>query len=111
MLRDAGQLLGDAHWWQNEIDASLHDGAMWHARESCRTLILDECNASLLLDLCQAQCPIGSGAREDDADGPTSVLLGQRSKEIIDRHVEPAGLAAGRKPECHVIHGHVGVGR
>ncbi|HSF30654.1 MAG TPA: hypothetical protein VLK82_09325 [Candidatus Tectomicrobia bacterium] len=84
---------------------------MRHAGEFSRPLVLDECDASLLLDLCQAQRPVGPETRENDADGSAAVLLRQRSKEMIDRHVRPTGLAAGRQLEYQTADGYVDVGR
>src|SRR5262245_6035147 len=110
MLSDTRQLLGDARWRQYKIDAPVRDGAVWHAGESRRARLLDECDASLLLDLCQAQRSVGTSSRENNPDGTAAVLLSKRSKEMIDRHVQPASVAARRKPKCHAVHGHVGVG-
>jgi hypothetical protein len=60
----------------------------------------------VIFDLCQAQRPVGPGTRENDADGAAAVLLGQRSKEMIDRQVPTMDLAVGRQPKDQALHSH-----
>src|SRR5713226_1673506 len=91
MLGNSHQLFGDVFRRKNEINTTRCDGAARH-RVVFGGFILSERNATFGLDRLQSQCPVRSGARKDDADGPLVLVLGQRLEKEVDGPLPSAAL-------------------
>src|SRR2546425_8494815 len=92
MAADMGQLPRDIFRRKDKIHDTGGDRALGHARELGRALLLGESNTALALDCPQAKCTVRGGSGKDDTNRLALVNLGQRLKEIVDRHMMLPGL-------------------
>ena len=92
---NTGKFLGDILGIEYEIDAPGRDSVVGHAGVLGRSFTLGKRDSTRRLDQVTSSCTIGGGARENDTDGLVVALVGQRLKELVDRHVHPAGEGPG----------------
>ena len=111
MAGDASQLLGQRTRRHHRVHATGVDGAARHVEVFCRGLVFGKGDARFGLDGQQADGAVRTGAREHHADGPTSLLLGQRLEEMIDGHVQPLRFRPANQVEFFLCDNHVKVGR
>ena len=83
MVGDAHQLSGNLVGRKNEIDVACLGRTLRHALHACR-IVLRECDSPFRLDFLRAARSIRSGTREDDRDGPATLIFGKRNEEIVD---------------------------
>src|SRR5581483_2702607 len=103
--------LGDEPGRQYEVNATGADGAVGHATELCRSLILGKRNPSRHLDCRTPLGAVGSGTGKNYADSTGPELLGHRLKEVVDGHVLPAGKHTRHEVQRTVLKHHVCVRR
>jgi hypothetical protein len=96
VLRDACELGGNVLGREHEVHGSGGHGAARH-RVVARGIILRECDPALGLDGLQAQCAVGGGARENDADGTVALVFCECVEEKINRSMRRSCL--GARPE------------
>ena len=88
----ADELRGHLGRQQFVVHQAGADGAARHAVELGRGRVLRHDHAALTLDRAHPLGAVAAGAREDDADGPLALLLGERAEEKIDGQTQAARL-------------------
>jgi len=91
MAADVGELPRNPVRWKHEIHAAGGDSALRHALLKCR-VILSESDTARSLDLFETERAVAPGPRQDNADRSMGLVLGKRTKELIDRPVLPVRL-------------------
>ena len=101
VMRNMQELLGDLIRGQREVSPAAVDRAAGHPLELRRTRILGERDAARFLDRLEAERPVCPRPREHHPDRARSLVLGQRTKEVVDRaDADRAGRSAGSGIVC-----------
>ena len=108
---DLGEPLGDLVRRQDEVDAAAVDRAAGHAGVAGRTLVLREGDPARGLDLGDPQSSVRPAPRQHDGDRAGPLLLGQRTKEVVDREMRRPGVSARRDDQATLLDREVAVGR
>jgi len=84
---DPVQFAGDVARPQDVIDVPIADGRAGHAGTLGRLLVLSELDTADRLDCLQRDGTIAAVSRQHHAGCPALLDGGQRSEQMIDRHV------------------------
>ena len=87
------------------------DGALRHAVVACAGGVLHHADAAGAEDGAQAQCAVGGGAGEDDADGAFRLIFRQRAQKAVDRHALATRLFRQVQLQHAIKNAHLAVGR
>jgi hypothetical protein len=111
-MRDVGdQLRRHLGRRQHEVDQPGGDRAARHPIVLGGFGVLRHHHAALALDRPQPQRTIASRARQHDADRPLVLVLGQGSKEEVDRQPQASRCGRFQQLQGTIQKGHVPVGR
>lgn len=110
MARDAREFASDGRRRKHVVDTAGGGGASRHAVRLGGGHVLRERHAAVSLDFRHAQGAIGTGPGQDDPDGAIALFLREGTHEVVDGHVQSAGLLARPKVQSVIGNGHAGVG-
>src|SRR6185295_3639097 len=96
---------------QHEIGTAAHDGTAGHAIESSLLRVLHDDETTLLFHRFQSETAVGTGPREDRADGTLTAFFCQRAQKEVEGHSRTMTLPGFGEPEGAVLDCQIGARR